>query len=213
MPEHDISDITLEAILGDLRAEGIDLETGTEVTHRSDVTGEIRHPILSPDAALTRRLDVLTSRALRTLHDRRRPWTFLSINHLVVCPAGVVIVDALDARSRPSLRLEGGTGGLRERLVVGDRDCTKRVESLLDGVRAVTRALTRSLPEPRGIDVHGVLAWMADDQPAPSGAFTVRGIHVIGPDRLSARVAGPGPLRFDEIEIVTAALAKAFPAA
>lgn len=207
MPENDISDIALTDLLSELRAEGIDLESG------SDFGGDTRHLALTPDAALTRRLDNLGSRSVRILHARRRPWTFLRITHLVVCPAGVVVVDALDAHDRPSLRLDGGPGGLRERLVAGDRDCTKQVETLLDGVRAVARVLARSLPELHGIDVHGVLATMADDRSTTGGAFTVRGAHVISPDRLSARVAGPGPLRFDEIELVSAALTKAFPKA
>lgn len=207
MQEKDISDIALEDLLSELRAEGIDLESG------STISGDTRHPVLTPDAALTGRLDVLGSRSVRILHDRRRPWTFLRITHLVVCPAGVVVVAALDAHDRPSLRLDGGPGGLRERLVAGDRDCTKQVETLLDGVRAVTRVLVRSLPELLGIDVHGVLAPMTGDRPTPGGAFTVRGVHVISPNLLSARVAGPGPLRLDEIELVSAALTKAFPKA
>lgn len=209
MPENDISDITLEDVLGDLHAEGIDV--GGAGLH---VPGDTPPPPQTPGAAFARRLDVLASREVRTLHNRRRPWTFLTLSHLVVCPAGVVVVDALDAQGRPSLRLEGGSGGQQwERLMAGDRDCTKRVESLLDGVRAVTRALVRALPEMRGLDVHGVLASTGEDRPARGGAFTVRGIHVLCPGRLSARIAGPGPLRTDEIDRVTAALGKAFPPA
>jgi len=208
MPENDISDITLEDVLGDLRAEGIDVGIG------SQVAGAVPSTPPTPDAALRRRLDGMASREVRTLHDRRRPWTFLTLRHLVVCPAGVVVVDPLETRGRPSLRLESGRDGRQtERLVAGDRDCSKQVDSLLDGVRAVARSLARSLPEVPGVDVHGVLASISDDGPTHGRALTVHGIHVLCPARLGARIAGPGPLRSHEIELVTDALAKAFPPA
>lgn len=209
MPENDISDITLEDLLADLRQEGIDAAPGTNVVIPTppaprEVCGE----------SLTQRLDALASPDVRSLHDRRRPWTFSRIGHLVVCPAGIIVVEAFSTRDRPVLRLEYGAGKPRvERLTAGDRDCTKRVESLLERVRAVIRAVDRSLPEMRGLDVHAVLCAMTDDWPPHGGAFTTRGVHVLCPGRLSNRIAAPGPLGTREIELVTAALIKAFPQA
>lgn len=209
MPENNISDITLADLLADLRQEGIDVATGSGVVAPTSPA-----PRGARGESLTQRLDALASRDVRTLHDRRRPWTFSTIGHLVVCPAGIVVVEALSTRDRPVLRLECGPGKPRvERLTAGDRDCTKRVESLLERVRAVIRAVDRGLPEMRGLDVHAVLCSMTDDWPPHGGAFTTRGVHVLCPGRLSARIAAPGPLRTQEIELVTAALIKAFPKA
>lgn len=205
MLQNDISDINLQDVLADLRDEGIDVGIGTPDA------GTTPLPSQAPDAALRRRLDGLASREVRILHGRRRRWTLLTLRHLVVCPAGIVVVDALETVAPTSLRLDGGRGGRpRERLLVGGRDCTQQVESLLDAVRAVTRRLVRALPEVRGVDVHGVLASMSDDWPKHSGALMVRGIHVLSPARLGGRIAGPGPLHVPEIELVTAGLAKAF---
>ncbi|MEO9153884.1 MAG: hypothetical protein ABI243_15880 [Lapillicoccus sp.] len=208
MPENDISDIALADILDDLRGEGIDPASGPGVV--------IPTPRLArtSGATLAQRLDALHSGEIHTLHERRRPWTLSKIDHLVVCPAGIVVVEPLSTRARPTLRLEGGAGQPRlEKLTAGDRDCSKRVDSLLQRVRAVTRAIDRALPALHGVDVHAVLCSMTDDWPPHGGAFTVRGVHVLSPARLSARVAAPGPLRADEVDLVTAALIKAFPQA
>lgn len=200
-----ISDISLEEVLGDLRADGVEVSAGP------GGVGVAPPAAQTSRAALSRRLDVLASRMVRILHDRRRPWTVSSIDHLVVCPAGVVVVEVLDTPARPSLQLAGPADGpWVERLLVGDRDGTAWIEALQARVRAVTGVLGRTRPELPGVDVHGVLCCLDDEGPKRNGAFAVGGVHVLSPQRLGARLGAPGPLQPEQIEQVTTALATTF---
>ena len=55
---------------------------------------------------LGRLLDVLRSEGCRTLHDRRVPGTRANIDHVVVSPGGVWVIDAKRYKGRPELRIE-----------------------------------------------------------------------------------------------------------
>ena len=79
------------------------------------------------------RLDVQAGPLLRVLHDLRVPGRRGNIDHIVVCPSGVVVIDAKKYKGRPQLRVEGGLLRPRsERLMVSGRDCSR----LVDGVRS-----------------------------------------------------------------------------
>ncbi len=80
---------------------------------------------------LGERLNDLAADTLRVLHDRRIPRTRGNIDHLVVTPTGVYVIDAKRYRGRPELSVDGGLVRPRvEKLLVGRRDCT----TLVDGV-------------------------------------------------------------------------------
>ncbi len=71
------------------------------------------------------RLDRLVSESVRVLHDRRIPGSRANIDHLVVAPSGVHVIDSKKYQGRPERRAEGGLFRPRvERLVVGGRDRT-----------------------------------------------------------------------------------------
>src|SRR4051812_15625323 len=77
---------------------------------------------------LARRLDELLARGARVLHDRRIPGTRANIDHIVVGPAGIFVIDAKRYKGGPHLRVEGGIFRPRtEKLMVGSRDCSKLV--------------------------------------------------------------------------------------
>ncbi|WP_134772996.1 nuclease-related domain-containing protein [Ornithinimicrobium flavum] len=62
----------------------------------------------------------------RVLHDRGIPGSRANLDHLVVCPTGVYVVDAKRYQGRPHRVVEGGLFTPRtEKLLVGRRDCTK----------------------------------------------------------------------------------------
>ena len=89
---------------------------------------------------------MLTSMAgdsLRVLHDRLIPRTRANIDHLVVCPNGVFVVDAKRYRNaRPALRVEGGLLRPRtESLTVGGRDRTTLAAGMQKQVVLVRAAL------------------------------------------------------------------------
>ncbi|WP_232333608.1 nuclease-related domain-containing protein [Agromyces laixinhei] len=54
------------------------------------------------------RLDAIASERIRVLHDRRIPGSRANIDHLLVTPGGVWVIDAKRYRGRPELRIEGG---------------------------------------------------------------------------------------------------------
>lgn len=157
---------------------------------------------------LGNRLNAVASDALLVLHDRRLPSSRANIDHLAVTPSGVYVIDAKKYKGRPRLRIEGGLLRPRvERLMVGTRDCTKVVEGVLKQVGVVRDVVGDEVP------VHGVLCFVDADWPLIGGSFTTRGVHVVWPKRLVARLEATGPLGPDTLGRVHRKLAEALPSA
>jgi hypothetical protein len=138
---------------------------------------------------LGQRLDELASESVRVLHDRRIPGTRANIDHLAVTPSGVYVVDTKRyVGQRPSLRVSGGLLRPREeKLMVGSRDRTKLVDGVLKQVEVVRSIVRAELP------VIGVLCFVDADWPLIGGAFTTRGVEVLWPKKLGARLGAEGP--------------------
>ena len=159
------------------------------------------------------RLNELASSTVRVLHDRRIPRTKANIDHLVVCPGGVYVVDAKRYQGRPQLRVEGGILRPRvETLLVGRRNCTKLVDGVLHQVELVTAALAAD-PALGDVPVRGALCFVEADWPLVGGSFSTRGVEVLWPKRLAKQLQSPGVLGESEIEQVHRSLATAFPPA
>ncbi len=159
------------------------------------------------------RLNELASSTVRVLHDRRIPRTKANIDHLVVCPGGVYVVDAKRYQGRPQLRVEGGILRPRvETLLVGRRNCTKLVDGVLHQVDLVTAALAAD-PALGDVPVRGALCFVEADWPLVGGSFSTRGVEVLWPKRLAKQLQLPGVLGESEIEQVHRSLAAAFPPA
>lgn len=62
---------------------------------------------------------------IRVLHDRRVPGTRGNIDHIVVAPAGVFVVDAKRHKGLIRIRDVGWLFRRDERISVGSRDCSK----------------------------------------------------------------------------------------
>lgn len=125
------------------------------------------------------RLDSLAGSGMAVLHDRRIPRSRANIDHLVVTPSGVWVIDAKHYQGRPRLRIEGGiVRPRREKLSVGQRDCTKLVDGVLGQVEHV-RSVVSDVP------VIGALCFVGADWPLIGGAFTTRDVHVLWPRRLT----------------------------
>lgn len=147
--------------------------------------------------------------SLRVLHDRRIPRTTANLDHLVICPSGVFVVDAKRYRnSRPELRIEGGLFRPRqELLIVGGRDRTKLVEGMHKQVGLVRQALV-DYPD---VPVRGVLCFIEADWPLIGGSFDVQGVAVLWMKKLKALLAEPGPLGPNDIAELQWRLHEAFP--
>jgi hypothetical protein len=147
--------------------------------------------------------------SFRTLHDRRLSGSRANIDHIVIGPGGIWVIDAKRYRGRrPSLRIDGGLFRPRtETLRIGGRDGTKLVE----GVRSQVGRVGVALDEPRP-PVVGVLCFIDADWPLFGGSFAIDDIQVVWPRRLVKRMISTPPVPLD-VDLVTADLAAAFPPA
>ncbi|QIK71536.1 NERD domain-containing protein [Propioniciclava coleopterorum] len=146
---------------------------------------------------------------LRVLHDRRIPGSRANIDHLVVSPTGVHVVDAKRYRNkRPDVRIEGGLLTPRRRfLTVGGRDRSDLVEGVSRQVQRV-RAALEGEPD---VDVHGHLCFLDADWGLLQRPFTVDGVGVAWPRRLKKELTEPGPLGAERIADLQWLLHQAFP--
>ncbi|HWK19291.1 MAG TPA: nuclease-related domain-containing protein [Microbacteriaceae bacterium] len=128
-------------------------------------------------------LDRIASPTIRVLHDRRIPSTRANIDHLVVTPGGIWVVDSKRYKGRPELHFEGGLFRPRvEKLAVGGRDKSKLVEGVEWQVEQV-RSAAGVIP------VTGVLCFVEADWPLIGGSFRMRGIEVLWPKKLVAKLS------------------------
>jgi hypothetical protein len=161
---------------------------------------------------LGRRLDGLAGENVHVLHDRRIPPTRANIDHIVVCPSGVLVIDAKKYKGRPSLRVEGGLFRPRvEKLMVGSRDCTKLVAGVHKQLGVVTAALQSSGLS--RIPVSGMLCFVEADWPLIGGDFSIAGLRVLWPRKAAGYIAQPGELDAVTAQQAHRALSVSFPSA
>jgi Nuclease-related domain len=161
------------------------------------------------ERVLSEMLASVAGESLRVLNDRRIQGTGANIDHLVVCPSGVFVVDAKRYRnSRPELRVEGGLFRPRtELLYVAGRDRSSLVEGMHKQV-ALVRAALVDQPE---VPVRGVLCFVDADWPLIGGAFTVNDVAVLWPKKLKALLTESGPVDPDQIADLQWQLHESFP--
>lgn len=134
---------------------------------------------------LGRRLDAAACPLVKVLHDRGIPGSRANLDHLVVCPTGVLVVDAKRYRGRPRRVVEGGLLTPRvEKLLVGRRDCTRLVDAGLKQAGLVREALTDD-----AVEVRSVLCFVEADWPLLGGDFVVRGVTVTWPKKLDVEIS------------------------
>lgn len=139
------------------------------------------------------------------LHDRRIPGSRANIDHIVVAPSGVYVVDAKDIVGKVVVRTPMFG---QPKLVVAGRDRTKLIDGLDRQVAAVTAALAgASVPS-----VLGVLCFTRADLPL-LGTTRIRGHVLLYRKALAKRLNDDGPLDAGQIEAVARRLAAAMPAA
>lgn len=155
-------------------------------------------------------LDDLVGPSVAVLHDRRIPGTRANIDHVVVCPTGILVVDAKRYKGRPHRRVDGGF--LRERsekLMVGTRDATRLVDGVLKQVEHIRVALAPQEPDL----VRGYLCFVNAAWPLFGGSFSTRDVAVLWPKKLASVIAEPGRLSDSDVAAAYSTLAGAFPVA
>jgi len=162
---------------------------------------------------LAQRLNQLTGKGVRLLHDRRIPGTRANIDHLAVTASGVYVIDAKRFTGRPHLRVDGGFLRPRtEMLMVGTRNCTKLLDGVLGQVQLVASALA-SCPQAKDSPVRGMLCFVDADWPLIAGSFRIAQIDVLWPGKAAEKITSPGALTPADIDLIHHHLAAAFPRA
>ena len=155
------------------------------------------------------RLDALLEVGVVALHDRRIPGTKANIDHLVVTPWSVWVIDAKRyLNKRPELQVEGGFFGVggTSRLRVGGRNQDKLVDGVLWQVERVQSVLGTT------VRARGALCFVEADWPLIGGNFAVRGVEVFWPRRLARTLLAAAPPSVD-VGAISRTLAAAFPPA
>ena len=135
------------------------------------------------------------------LHDRKVPGTRGNIDHLVIAPNGVWVVDAKNYNGRVEQRDVGGWLTTDKQLYVNGRNQTKLITGLTWQVQAVKAALA-----PIGFEqtpVHPVLCFVSSEWALFAKPFRLDGTLVTWPTRLLEEIRTAGPA--DQILVETLA--------
>lgn len=123
------------------------------------------------------------------LHDRRVPGTRGNIDHIVIAPAGVFVVDAKNYEGRIEIRNHGWFLRPDERLHVGRRDCSALADKMGWQVAAVEKALLAAgvgaLPP-----ITPVLCFVDGDWPLIAPPDVFRGVRLESTRSLRRRLVG-----------------------
>jgi hypothetical protein len=147
---------------------------------------------------------------IHVLHDRRVAGTRGNVDHLVIAPAGVFVVDAKRYDGLIRVRDVGGLFRTDERLYVGRRDCSKLADNLGWQVEAVGRAL-RSIPAESMPPITPVLCFVDGDWPLLRPPSSFRGVRLESERSIRKLLMTGDVLESAEVERLTRLLAEAFP--
>jgi len=148
---------------------------------------------------------------IRVLHDRRVPGTRGNLDHIVIAPAGVFVLDAKRYRGLIRIRDRGGWFKEDLRLYVGDRDCSHLAENMAWQVSAVRSALERQT-EAQPVVVSPVLCFVEGEWPLIAPPESYSGVRLEGTRSIRKLLEEPVLLDATTIDRLTRHLASAFPA-
>lgn len=147
---------------------------------------------------------------IKLLHDRRVPHTTGNIDHIVVAPAGVFVVDAKHYKGLIQIRDVGGWFKTDKRLYVGGRNCSHLVDNMGWQVEAVQRAIVAGGFDPIP-PITPVLCFVDGDWPLLFPPEEYKGVRLEGMRSIKKQVAGVRVLESEVIARIHHALAIAFP--
>jgi len=150
-------------------------------------------------------------RELKALHDRRVPHTRGNIDHILVAPAGVFVVDAKLYRGLIQVRDVGGLFKSDKRLFVGSRDCSHLAENMGWQVEAVVQAIAAAGLEPPP-PVIPVLCFVDGEWPILWPPDEFQGVRLEGKKSIKKLVTASQILDSSAIAQAHHVLAIAFPA-
>lgn len=134
------------------------------------------------------RLDTLRAKDFGVLHDRRKPGSRGNIDHLVVAPSGIWVIDSKHYKGLVEQRDKGGWFREDTRLYVRGRDQTKLIEGVRGQVAAIRRVTDDAIP------VRGALCFVEANWKLFSRPFEIDGVAVTWWKALAKLLEGNGPL-------------------
>ena len=162
------------------------------------------------ERALGKHFDPLREKGIGVLHDRRIPGSRANIDHLVIAPHGVFVIDAKNYKGRVERRDRGGWFSTDYRLYVGGRDKT----ALIGGMRKQAEAVRAALGVPPGeIPIIQTICFVAADWSLFARPIQFEAVQVLWPRALTQQLHLEGPLTRERIGEVERQLALALPAA
>jgi len=143
------------------------------------------------------------------LHDRRVSGTRGNIDHLVIAPAGLFVIDAKHYDGRLRIRDKGGLFRTDYRLYLGGRDCSHLADNMAWQVKAVETLLASvdvTMP------VKPVLCFIDVDWPLLFAPNLFRGVRLEDPKSLRKLVTATPALDAAAIDKLARILSAGFPA-
>nr|WP_218222191.1 nuclease-related domain-containing protein [Nesterenkonia sp. Act20] len=139
------------------------------------------------------------------LHDRKIPGSRANIDHILIVPSGVWVIDAKRYKGKVEVRRSGGfLTPLVEKLIVRGRDCTSLVEQSLRQVNLVREQVP-------AVPVTGMLCFHGAEWPL-GGHLRIRGVQILWPRRVRRVVRTRSAASLD-VEAIAERLAGHFRAA
>jgi hypothetical protein len=133
---------------------------------------------------------------IEVLHDRRIPGSRANIDHIVVAPSGVFVIDAKYYKGAVEVRNVGGLFRVDERLYVNGRDRSKLVDGVLHQVEVVRSVLAGAHPE---ATVRGVLCFVDGDSGWTTKPRHIGSVIVLLPKVLARYVSSEGDQQVTQI--------------
>jgi hypothetical protein len=141
------------------------------------------------------------------LHDRRMPSGYGNIDHLVIAPSGVFVIDAKNVRGK--VQISAPLIG-KAKLKIGGYNRTKLVDGLDRQVAAVRGVLTEAGRSE--VPIQGVLCFLQADLPL-LGTSKMRGHLLLSRRALTKRLNRDGPLDQTSLDVLARTLAHTLPPA
>jgi hypothetical protein len=142
------------------------------------------------------------------LNDRRVPGTKGNIDHVVISPGGVFVVDAKNHKGVIAIRNRGGLLRPDHRLTVGGRDCSSMADKMEWQLEAVRAALHDNVPAP---PIAGVLCFLGAEWPLVGAPREFRGVRLESHRSLKRLVAEAPMMDEARVDQIARALAVALP--
>ena len=146
----------------------------------------------------------------RALHDRRVRGTRGNIDHIVVGPAGVFVIDAKLYRGVIRVRDRGTLSKTDERLYVGNRDCSRLAENMAWQVSAIKAVLASVGVAYSDVPVQPVLCFV-DGEWAFFTPSSYKGVRLEGLRSIKKLLSSGQALNPPAVDDIAAVLSSAFP--